>query len=94
MHAELPLNAPVQTFIFLFEFQESSKEITFSYAILKSFEKHMYKISINIPAAVQADRQEPGPYHLVKHHLPVVTELQYIWKENNAWISDPSSLDS
>lgn len=52
--------------------------------------KTINKISINIPLAVQVDRQETRPCQLVKHHLPVVAELQQIESGNKALITDPS----
>lgn len=59
-----------------------------------SSQKHTNKITINIPVAVQADRPETRPCHLVKHPLPVVAELQRIESGNKALITDPSSPDS
>lgn len=59
-----------------------------------SWQKHTKQIIINIPVAVQADRQETKPYHLVKHHLPAVAELQHVASRNRALNTDPSTLDS
>jgi len=59
-----------------------------------SWQKHTNNITTNIPVAAQVDRQETRPYHLVKHHLPVVAELQHIGSGNKPLITDPSSLDS
>lgn len=58
------------------------------------WQKHTNNITINIPVAGQVDRQETRPYHLVKHLLPVVAELQHIGRGNKVLITDPSSLDS
>lgn len=59
-----------------------------------SWQKLPKKISINIPVAVQVDMQETRSYPSVKHHSPVVAELQHIGSGNQALITDPSSLDS
>lgn len=59
-----------------------------------SWQKHTNKASVSIPVAVQADRQETRPHPLVKHHLPVVVELQQRWSRHKVRISDPLGLES
>lgn len=59
-----------------------------------SWQKHANKVTINIPVAVQVDRQETRPYPLVKHHLPVVAELQHRGSKHKVWITDALGLES